>query len=257
MVNSIIILGGQGESAKLMYNELKTKFTIEKVILENGPSKTKLLLNRVKKLGFIHVFGQLLFSLLVVRLLKVLSKNRKNEILREFKLKLTCIPKDKVVYVDSVNSDLARVEINNCNSKMIVVSGTRIIGQKTLRSVDKRLINIHAGITPKYRGVHGAYWALINHDRKLCGVTVHYVDSGVDTGEIIGQELIEITEKDNFVTYPLLQFAVGVTLLKEILEDFFDGITQEYRILNTDESSLWYHPTIWKYIYGYVKLKIK
>jgi folate-dependent phosphoribosylglycinamide formyltransferase PurN len=257
MANSIIILGGPGESAKLMYNALKTNFAIEKVILENAPSRRKIIANRVKKLGFIEVFGQLLFSLIMVKILNVLSRKRKNEIVKKFNLELTCIPEDKIVYVGSVNSDLAREQINNCTSNIIVLSGTRIIGQKTLESVDKCLINIHAGITPKYRGVHGAYWALVNGDSELCGVTVHNVDRGVDTGAILAQELIEITEKDTFVTYPLLQFAVGVNLLRKILKDIFNEGRLEYTNLLTSESLQWYHPTIWRYIYVYAKLKIK
>jgi len=257
MNNSIIILAGPGESAKLMYNELKNNFNIEKVILENSQSKSKIIKYRIKNFGFVNVFGQLLFSLLIVRFLKILYRDRKKEILNEFKLELTSIPKDKVVFVSSVNSDFAREEINKCNSNFIIVSGTRIIGHKTLSAVDKTLINIHAGITPKYRGVHGAYWALINQDKGFCGVTVHNVDKGVDTGRIIAQSLIQITKKDSFVTYPLLQFAIGVNLLKNILEDMFNEVSLDYPVFHTYESSQYYHPTIWKYIYGYFKLKIK
>ena len=68
-----------------------------------------------------------------------------------------------------------------------------------------------AGITPLYRGVHGAYWALAEGRRDLCGVTVHRVDAGIDTGEVLAQVLIDPTPQDNFVTYPWLQVAEGGT----------------------------------------------
>ena len=41
---------------------------------------------------------------------------------------------------------------------------------------------MHAGITPQYRGVHGGYWAVVNNDPEHCGVTIHFVDKGIDTG---------------------------------------------------------------------------
>jgi hypothetical protein len=72
------------------------------------------------------------------------------------------------------------------------------------------MINIHCGLTPKYRGVHGGYWALAQDDRAMCGVTIHLVSPGVDTGDILAQRTIEPTSADNFATYPHLQLAAAM-----------------------------------------------
>jgi methionyl-tRNA formyltransferase len=104
---------------------------------------------------------------------------------------------------------------------------------------------MHAGITPKYRGVHGVYWALANKDPQNCGVTVHLVDAGIDTGAIISQKNITVNPQDNFVTYPLLQLAEGIPLMKKAIEDILSNrlVIQPA----TGESRLWHHPTIWQY----------
>jgi methionyl-tRNA formyltransferase len=67
--------------------------------------------------------------------------------------------------------------------------------------------NIHGSLLPKYRGRTPHVWSIIN-DEEFVGVTVHKIDSGCDTGDIILQEKIEVEEKDT-----------GATILRK-----FDGL---------------------------------
>ena len=62
-----------------------------------------------------------------------------------------------------------------------------------------RTINCHAGKLPFYRGRNILNWALIN-DEKEFGITVHYIDEGIDTGDIILQRCYPITDADNYAT---------------------------------------------------------
>jgi methionyl-tRNA formyltransferase len=83
---------------------------------------------------------------------------------------------------------------------VVLVMGTRLIEEDTLRAANAPFVNYHAGITPKYRGVHGAYWARATGDAANCGVTIHFVDTGIDTGAILYQERIVPEPRDNFST---------------------------------------------------------
>jgi methionyl-tRNA formyltransferase len=67
-----------------------------------------------------------------------------------------------------------------------------------------KTINCHAGKLPFYRGRNILNWALIN-DEKEFGITVHYIDEGIDTGDIILQRVFPITDNDNYNT--LLEIA--------------------------------------------------
>jgi methionyl-tRNA formyltransferase len=60
-------------------------------------------------------------------------------------------------------------------------------------------INCHAGKLPFYRGRNILNWVLIN-DEKEFGITVHFVDEGIDTGDIILQRDYQITDNDNYST---------------------------------------------------------
>lgn len=60
-------------------------------------------------------------------------------------------------------------------------------------------INCHAGKLPRYRGRNILNWALIN-DEKEFGITVHYIDDGIDTGDIVVQRSFPITDADDYGT---------------------------------------------------------
>lgn len=62
-----------------------------------------------------------------------------------------------------------------------------------------KTINCHAGKLPFYRGRNILNWVLIN-DEKEFGITVHYVDEGIDTGDIIIQRCYPITDEDDYAT---------------------------------------------------------
>ena len=62
-----------------------------------------------------------------------------------------------------------------------------------------KTINCHAGKLPFYRGRNILNWALIN-DEKEFGITVHYIDEGIDTGDIILQSCYPISDDDDYST---------------------------------------------------------
>ena len=62
-----------------------------------------------------------------------------------------------------------------------------------------KTINCHAGKLPFYRGRDILNWVLIN-DEKEFGITVHYMDEGIDTGDIILQRTFPITDEDSYKT---------------------------------------------------------
>jgi phosphoribosylglycinamide formyltransferase-1 len=71
---------------------------------------------------------------------------------------------------------------------LIVLAGYMLlIGDVLLKAFHKRIINIHPALLPAFPGKNGILQAY-NYGVKVYGVTVHYVDAGIDTGKIIAQE---------------------------------------------------------------------
>ena len=252
MDKKIIMLVGDWYYPKMVYESLITEFNIENVIVDRGESTSKLIKRRIKKLGAIHVIGQLLFRIIAVSYINKTSKKRFQEILDQNGISETSFDPEKTIEVTSINSVEGRKLLKSLNPDIVVIVTTRILSKKTLECVNAKFINIHSGITPLYRGLHGAYWALINKDKENCGVTVHLVDEGIDTGSILYQDTItdSITPKDNFMTYTYLQLAKALPLLKESIRNIESGNLNAK--VNTKEeinNKLYYHPTLWFYLF--------
>ncbi|MCC2625565.1 MAG: formyl transferase domain protein [Burkholderiales bacterium] len=258
MINKkIVMLVDNSQISAIIYNALKYNFIIERVICENSLPRFDLLKSRYNKLGFWKVFGQMLFQLFVQRVLKISSKARISTIIKHNNLDITVIDQSIIERVSSINSEAVKRILQDIAPSVVVVNGTRIINEDILYCVNNTIfVNIHMGITPKYRGVHGAYWALVNKDKQNCGVTVHLVDKGIDTGSIIFQDIITCERSDNFVTYPFLQVAAAIPLLCNAISNIFDG-TLTKRHGQGISSNLWYHPTILQYMYYRFKYGIK
>lgn len=255
MDKKIVLLGGKGDSTNIVFHALNETYGIHTAIIEESESKQLFLKRRLKKLGFFQVSGQVLFQVLVVKWLDFFSKKRISEIISENALNVNEIPESKIKSVSSVNSAECIELLKTIQPDLIIVNGTRIISKKVLESVSCKFINTHAGITPMYRGVHGTYWALAENDKENSGVTVHFVDAGIDTGNIIYQSVVIPTSKDNFVTYPLLQLAEGLRILKLAVKASLDGQVETQS--REGNSKLRYHPAIWQYFYYRIFRKVK
>lgn len=110
--------------------------------------------------------------------------------------------KYKIEYLkhENINSDefIAIIEKYNCDL-FVSMSFNQIFKTEIINLPRYKTINCHAGKLPFYRGRNILNWALIN-DEKEFGITVHYIDEGIDTGDIILQKVYPITENDSYKT---------------------------------------------------------
>jgi Methionyl-tRNA formyltransferase len=247
MNKKIILLAGKGNSTHIIYHALKNEFDIVAIILEDPEKRSHFLKRRIKKFGLLKVIGQVVFHIAIATPLELASAKRIKEIIKEHQLNNKALPPDKVIRVKSVNDDKCLQILQRIDPEIVIVNGTRILSKSILQAIPAKFINMHAGITPKYRGVHGGYWALVNNDKSNCGVTIHLVDTGIDTGGVIYQQQIEITSQDNLITYPMLQLAAGLPLLQRAIADILQGTLTI--VPGVGETRLWSHPTFGQYMY--------
>jgi methionyl-tRNA formyltransferase len=250
------MLIGPGLSSNILYHALAEEFPIDAVICEQPVPTSVLLKRRIKKLGLRTVVGQVLFVGAVLPIVRFRSRRRSQQIVAQNKLNISGIPHERIVNVDSVNSPTTIATLQRLSPRVVVVNGTRIISETVLNAVKAMFINTHVGITPLYRGVHGGYWALVSRDPEHCGVTIHQVDRGIDTGSIIAQACIHPTADDTFATYPLLQFARAIPLLKQAVSDAMKGSLIPIQS-PPGASRLWSHPTVWQYLRGLAVLGVR
>lgn len=68
---------------------------------------------------------------------------------------------------------------------VVLVFGTGLLKQELIDTFPGRIINIHLGLSPFYRGAGTNFWPLVNREPEYCGATIHFLDVGVDTGPVI------------------------------------------------------------------------
>jgi phosphoribosylglycinamide formyltransferase-1 len=84
--------------------------------------------------------------------------------------------------------------------ELVLLAGfMRVVGPLLLSAFPRRIINIHPSLLPKHRGLRAWAQALAAGDR-VAGCTVHYVERGVDTGEIIAQAEVDVMPGDTAET---------------------------------------------------------
>jgi folate-dependent phosphoribosylglycinamide formyltransferase PurN len=243
------MLAGKHESTTIIANELRKHFGDFPLIIEEGIPGLQIARRRAQKLGYVSAAGQVLFIGTVAKWLHLKSRDRIEAIKREYRLDCTPVASN-VIHVSSANSDECIRHLQSASPELVVVNGTRILSRRVLGSISGRFLNMHAGITPAFRGCHGAYWAIATGRPQLAGTTVHWVDPGIDTGSVLKQALIHYGPKDNFATYPYLNLAAGLPLIVQTVREFFEGNVTESAVpgRETAGSHLYHHPTLWSYL---------
>lgn len=107
---------------------------------------------------------------------------------------LVISPKDFASKADYEKEILQK--LNESEVELIVLAGyMRLIGETLLTAYEGRIVNIHPSLLPSFPGkdaIGQAFQAKV----KITGVTVHYVDEGMDTGPIIAQEAVKMDENE-------------------------------------------------------------
>ena len=111
--------------------------------------------------------------------------------------------------------------------QLIILAGyMRFIGEELLTHYPRRIINIHPAYLPAFPGAHGirdAYEAKVPET----GVTVHYVDEGIDTGDIIAQRKLAIDPAWSLETLEThvhaLEYELFPQVVKQLCEEIEEG----------------------------------
>ena len=111
-------------------------------------------------------------------------------------------------------------ELESCTPDLVLSAGfMRLIGPSVLDAFPGRIINTHPALLPSFPGAHGVRDALA-YGVKVTGCTVHLVDAGVDTGEIIAQKAVDVLPTDDESSLHERIKALERSLLVEVLLRF-------------------------------------
>jgi methionyl-tRNA formyltransferase len=122
---------------------------------------------------------------------------------------------------------------------VIVNQGQGILKERLLAVPAIGVINRHNSLLPRNRGRMAPFWALYRGEAES-GVSIHFVDKGIDSGDIIVQERFGINQRDNFNTIVKKSYRLAVQAMLEAL-DLLES--KSYRLTKNDDASATYNST--------------
>jgi len=112
---------------------------------------------------------------------------------------------------------------------VIAACGCSILRKNLLSVPPLGTLNLHSGLAPYYRGCSCYFWPLYNDEPEYVGVTIHYVNPGIDDGDIIHQGRPELTEDDDEVTIFIKMMKIGTQLMIKSLHEVEDRTVRGYK----------------------------
>ncbi len=123
----------------------------------------------------------------------------------------------KLISVDSLKNKQFISTIEKLQADIFVVVAFRILPSILLSLTNKGAMNLHASLLPKYRGAAPIQHAILNGDSET-GISTFIIDKNLDTGPILLQKKISISNQDNFATLSKKISDQGPVLILESLD---------------------------------------
>lgn len=241
----VCVVTAGGPIPWIIINALKQSFPDVRVIVEDSEGYLTFLRRRARRLGWVETSGQLA-TMVMIRVGKLVTARRLRHMVASAGMDMTPSDRQLIVEVPSVNTDVFIQAVDSIRPAAILLVGCRMVTAATLERIVCPVLNYHAGITPMYRGMNGGYWALANDDRDNFGSTVHLVDRGVDTGQVVAQVRCVPRASDTIMTYAFTQAAASLQMCVDALR--LAAVGQLATVEAAGPSRQWYHPPLWQYL---------
>jgi len=129
------------------------------------------------------------------------------------------------ITVEGINDAKCAEFIKRCAPDLLAVCGTGVIRPEVFSLAPKGALNIHTGITPEYRSADPIFWALYRGEPDKVGVTIHFIDRGIDTGPIIHQNAVPVYAEDALGSIYARCMRRGAELYLRALSEVENGST--------------------------------
>ncbi|MFJ4132560.1 diaminobutyrate--2-oxoglutarate transaminase [Pseudomonas cyclaminis] len=171
--------------------------------------------------------------------LGALGTQEQNELLLQLSSYVPCESVENVCKRDNIPYFLVRnINDNDClehiqrnGTALILLGDSRIIRPHLIHALKIGIINVHPGLLPEERGNNPYVWAVLEGIQQ--GVTVHFIDEGIDTGPVLSREILVDTPKDYPSLVKSLNTLCGQALVS-VLDDLKSGALSLTLQTNTD-----------------------
>ncbi len=111
----------------------------------------------------------------------------------------------------------------HAGARIILVFGTNLIKPPLLELFAGRIVNLHLGLSPYYRGTGTNFYPLLNEELQFIGATIHLIEAGIDSGPILAHARPEITAQDQPHAIGCKAIRAGIEKLIQVLPEWHAG----------------------------------
>ena len=127
------------------------------------------------------------------------------------------LKKDEIKRINSITSDKLLKFLQKNQSDYLLCFGNRILKNPLIQKYDKRIINFHPSLLPSFKGLNAIDQAL-KAKVSFLGNTAHFIDEGIDSGEIIIQSAMFRSDYEEYEDVLELQFPILNILFRDLFE---------------------------------------
>lgn len=227
-----IINARQKDNISFVYVTKGNRLTIGK-----NKSKIKYIFSLLLIMGLFHFIRSVIITI-----------NHKSKIFLSKRFNFTCSPlvieyaKSKGIHVFEItnpNSEKFLKTLENIKPDIIINQSQCIIKRKLLDIPKIGVINRHNALLPKNRGRLSPFWVLYKGEDET-GVSIHFVNEGIDSGDIIVQKKLPVGKKDNFNTIIKKSYELAPKAMLDALYKLEKGLND---FIANDDSKATYNST--------------
>lgn len=131
-----------------------------------------------------------------------------------------------VLHTQAINGPETVAFLRRLAPELLLVNGTQLLRQPILALLPQLplgIVNLHTGLSPYSRGANCNLYMILEGHPELVGVTVHHIDAGIDSGDIIRSAQVPLQADDTFETIDWRSFHLGIELLLAAARDLAQG----------------------------------
>lgn len=125
------------------------------------------------------------------------------------------------MFVSNINNEKSLKHLRSLNPDVIISVGGGIVRRKLIDIPRLGVLNAHMGLLPEYKGMNVLEWSLFNGDP--IGMTIHYIDEGIDTGDVLLKKNIPIDAGDTIGSLRDKSRGIGADALALAISGLEDG----------------------------------
>ena len=241
----VLVLCCQGKFQDHLVERLVQEFFVCAIVRHEYADKSTLLNRAINKLTqpaelVRHIYARL----------KLAEHDRRAQqyIESTFKTSYKDLSQIPEIFTHDVNEQRVIDFICGHQPDIICVNGTNLLRDNLLeqtKNIPYGIINLHTGLSPYSRGGNCNLYMLLEKRPELVGITVHHIDSGIDSGDIIISAQVDYDQNDNYEIIDAKAFKLGIEAMVEACKQLFSGSTE--RIKQWEQGKLFLNRTGYSY----------